>query len=108
MNSKHFLQLAAIVASCPDRFKSAPSTFGLAKPQDGGYLAEKLDAHREIYGANYERCKRANSSATRDPNSAVELLPGLSRSLFLASDASAQSTGNMINVDTGSAQALSR
>src|SRR5213075_3449139 len=40
-------------------------------------IAEGLVAYRKDYGAYYDRCRRPDSPAMRDPNPTVVLVPGL-------------------------------
>ena len=108
VNSRDFERLAAIGTSCPDHFlrtKIAPLTLDPAKLSDDIYLAERLDAYRAMYAAYYERCKRANSPAMRDPNPVVVLVPGLGRITFATDKTTARLAGefygNAINVMRG-------
>ena len=85
VNSQDAARLAELGTSCPDHFLRTkikplyvewnPQTENL----DG--LKAKLDAgleqYRKDYAAYYERCKRPNSPAMRDPNPTVILIPGL-------------------------------
>jgi len=108
VNSADFERLAAIGTSCPDHFlrtKIAPLTLDPVRLQDDAYLAEKLTAYRALYAAYYERCKRANSPAMRDPNPVVVLVPGLGRITFATDKTTARLAGefygNAINVMRG-------
>lgn len=108
VNSADFERLAAIGTSCPDHFlrtKIAPLTLDPAKLQDDAYLAGKLAAYRALYAAYYERCKRPNSPAMRDPNPVVVLVPGLGRITFATDKTTARLAGefygNAINVMRG-------
>ena len=108
VNSADFERLAAIGTSCPDHFlrtKIAPLTLDPAKLQDDAYLAEKLDAYRQMYAGYYERCRRPNSPAMRDPNPVVVLVPGLGRITFAMDKTTARLAGefygNAINVMRG-------
>ncbi|MBW8785079.1 MAG: bifunctional rhamnulose-1-phosphate aldolase/short-chain dehydrogenase [Novosphingobium sp.] len=101
-------RLAAIGTSCPDHFlrtKIAPLTLDPARLQDEAYLAEQLDAYRAMYAAYYERCRRADSPAMRDPNPVVVLVPGLGRITFATDKTTARLAGefygNAINVMRG-------
>ncbi|MCW1429487.1 bifunctional rhamnulose-1-phosphate aldolase/short-chain dehydrogenase [Novosphingobium sp. JCM 18896] len=112
VNSRDFLRLAAVGTSCPDHFlrtKIAPLTLDPARLDDDAYLAERLEAYRALYAAYYERCKRPNSPAMRDPNPVVVLVPGLGRITFAADKTTARLAGefygNAINVMRG-AEAL--
>src|SRR3569833_4749340 len=99
--------LAALGTSCPDHFlrtKIRP----LVLQFDGkaiGNLDKALEAYRADYTAYYERCKRANSPALRDPNPIVFLVPGVGMFTFAADKATARIAGefyvNAINVMRG-------
>jgi rhamnulose-1-phosphate aldolase/alcohol dehydrogenase len=108
VGSRNFEALAAVGTSCPDHFlrtKIAPLTLDPARLQDDAYLAEQLEAYRAMYAACYERCKRANSPAMRDPNPVVVLVPGVGRITFAADKTTARLAGefygNAINVMRG-------
>jgi rhamnulose-1-phosphate aldolase/alcohol dehydrogenase len=108
VNSADFERLAGVGTSCPDHFlrtKIAPLTLDPARLQDDAYLAEELDAYRQMYAAYYERCKRANSPAMRDPNPVVVLVPGVGRITFATDKTTARLAGefygNAINVMRG-------
>ena len=108
VGSADFERLAALGTSCPDHFlrtKIAPLTLDPARLADDAYLAEKIEAYRAMYGAYYERCKRPNSPAMRDPNPVVVLVPGVGRITFAADKTTARLAGefygNAINVMRG-------
>ena len=108
VGSADFERLAALGTSCPDHFlrtKIAPLTLDPARLADEAYLAEKIGAYRAMYGAYYERCKRPNSPAMRDPNPVVVLVPGVGRITFAADKTTARLAGefygNAINVMRG-------
>ncbi|HJQ23095.1 MAG TPA: bifunctional rhamnulose-1-phosphate aldolase/short-chain dehydrogenase [Blastocatellia bacterium] len=78
-------RLAALGTSCPDHFlrtKIKP-LFVEWNPQSGDIeqlkasLVEGLAEYRKDYEAYYNRCKRPDSPAMRDPNPTVVLIPGL-------------------------------
>ncbi len=109
VGSVDFDRLAALGTSCPDHFlrtKIAPLTLDPARLQDDAYLAEKIEDYRLLYGAYYERCKRANSPAMRDSNPVVVLVPGVGRFTFATDKTTARLAGefygNAINVMRGS------
>jgi rhamnulose-1-phosphate aldolase/alcohol dehydrogenase len=94
VNSKDAERLAELGTSCPDHFlrtKIKPLYVPLeakALPADEAQidtfvaaLKEKLTAgltkYRADYAEYYNRCKRPNSPAMRDPNPTVILIPGL-------------------------------
>lgn len=108
VNSNDFDRLAKIGTSCPDHFlrtKIAPMVLDSAKLEDLDYLASKIEDFRKSYGAYYERCKRSNSPAMRDPNPVVVLVPGLGRITFAGDKVTARLAGefygNAINVMRG-------
>lgn len=71
---------------------------------DGEWRKERAQAYGIDAGEDLERHYRARSLLKRDvlPEDIAEAV------LFFASDASAKSTGNIINVDAGNAQAFTR
>lgn len=108
VGSAEFERLAALGTSCPDHFlrtKIAPLTLDPAKLTVDAYLADKISAYRDLYAAYYERCKRANSPAMRDPNPVVVLVPGVGRITFAGDKTTARLAGefygNAINVMRG-------
>ncbi len=113
VNSNDVQQLAAIGTSCPDHFlrtKIRPLVVDLGPHIDlelaSASLAGKLEAqvaeYREAYANYYERCKRKNSPAMRDPNAVVYLVPGVGMITFAKDKATARIAGefyvNAINV----------
>ncbi len=113
VNAKDMEKLAALGTSCPDHFlrtKIRP----LVLPFDParGNLDEVLDAlpelvaaYRAEYAAYYERCKREDSPAMRDPNAVVYLVPSVGMITFAKDKATARISGefyvNAINVMRG-------
>ncbi|GGD11816.1 bifunctional rhamnulose-1-phosphate aldolase/short-chain dehydrogenase [Aquisalinus flavus] len=114
VNSQRLEELAALGTSCPDHFlrtKIRPLVIGF-DPAAGRVDKEidrilteidnALDAYRSDYAAYYERCKRANSPAMRDPNAVVYLIPGVGMITFAKDKATARIAGefyvNAINV----------
>lgn len=75
-----------------------------SKIWDGDWRQERAGAHGIDAGQELEEHYRQRSLLKRDvlPEDIAEAV------YFLASDASAKSTGNMINVDAGNAQAFTR
>jgi rhamnulose-1-phosphate aldolase/alcohol dehydrogenase len=85
VNSHDALCLAELGTSCPDHFlrtKIKP-LYVAWNPQaeDAAALKKKLAdglvQYRKDYATYYEKCKHADSSAMRDPNPTVVLIPGL-------------------------------
>ncbi|HTH49344.1 MAG TPA: bifunctional rhamnulose-1-phosphate aldolase/short-chain dehydrogenase [Candidatus Limnocylindria bacterium] len=85
VNSKDAARLAELGTSCPDHFlrtKIKPLYVDWnPQTEDAAALKAKLktgiEQYRKDYAAYYERCKRSNSPAMRDPNPTVILIPGL-------------------------------
>lgn len=85
VNSRDAKRLAELGTSCPDHFLRTkikplyidwnPQTGDLASLKAG--ISAGLEQYRKDYAAYYERCKRPNSPAMRDPNPTVILIPGL-------------------------------
>jgi rhamnulose-1-phosphate aldolase/alcohol dehydrogenase len=113
VNAKGMELLAALGTSCPDHFlrtKIRPLvvTFDPAKPDvdaAGAALAGQAEAYRADYAAYYDRCKRPDSPALRDPNAVVWLVPGVGMMTFAKDKATARISGefyvNAINVMRG-------
>lgn len=84
VNSADAPRLAALGTSCPDHFlrtkiKPLYLDWDPAKEDVAALklkLTDGLAAYREGYKAYYERCKRADSPAMRNPNPSVVLIPG--------------------------------
>jgi rhamnulose-1-phosphate aldolase/alcohol dehydrogenase len=85
VNAHDAARLAELGTSCPDHFlrtKIKPLYVDWnPQVEDLASLKAKLKAgieqYRKDYAAYYERCKRSNSPAMRDPNPTVILIPGL-------------------------------
>lgn len=85
VNSADAPRLAELGTSCPDHFLRTkikplyvdwdPQAEDLAALK--AKLADGLAQYRKDYAAYYERCKRSDSPAMRDPNPTVILIPGL-------------------------------
>ena len=105
--------LAPLGTSCPDHFlrtKIRPLVvdFDPAHPDLDATLASlpaAAEAYRQDYAAYYERCKKDNSPALRDPNAVVWLVPGVGMITFALDKATARISGefyvNAINVMRG-------
>jgi rhamnulose-1-phosphate aldolase/alcohol dehydrogenase len=110
VNSEALTKLAALGTSCPDHFlrtKIRPLVLPFDPQRDTeAVLLERLpaaiDAYRAEYKAYYERCKRPNSPAMRDPNAVVYLIPNVGMITFAADKATARIASefyiNAINV----------
>lgn len=111
--SKEMERLAALGTSCPDHFlrtKIRPLVvpFDPAQPDIAATLEAlpaEIASYREGYAGYYERCKRADSPAMRDPNAVVYLVPGVGMITFAANKATARISAefyvNAINVMHG-------
>jgi rhamnulose-1-phosphate aldolase/alcohol dehydrogenase len=85
VNSRDAARLAELGTSCPDHFlrtKIKPLYVDWnPQKEDAEVLKKKLqhgiEKYRKDYAQYYQRCKRANSPALRDPNPTVVLIPGL-------------------------------
>ncbi|MEM8787175.1 MAG: bifunctional rhamnulose-1-phosphate aldolase/short-chain dehydrogenase [Pseudomonadota bacterium] len=113
VNAKDMKSLAALGTSCPDHFlrtKIRPLVVSF-DPAQGGVdevlrgLPTQIEAYRKDYAAYYERCKRDDSPALRDPNAVVYLVPGVGMITFAKDKATARIAGefyvNAINVMRG-------
>ena len=110
VNSRELEPLAALGTSCPDHFlrtKIRPLILDEATcALEGAALTAAIDArlaaYRADYTAYYERCKRANSPALRDPNPVIVLLPRIGMVSLAKDKATARIAGefyvNAINV----------
>ena len=113
VNSRALGPLAALGTSCPDHFlrtKIRPLVLPFdpaAKNLDAvvASLDESLAAYRAEYAAYYDRCKRPNSPAMRDPNAVIYLVPGVGMLSFAKDKATARIAAefyvNAINVMRG-------
>lgn len=105
--------LAPMGTSCPDHFlrtKIRPLlvNFDPAKPDLDATIAGLAQAatdYRADYAAYYDRCKKPDSPALRDPNAVVWLVPGVGMITFALDKATARVSGefyvNAINVMRG-------
>jgi rhamnulose-1-phosphate aldolase/alcohol dehydrogenase len=103
--SRDGAKLAELGTSCPDHFlrtKIKPLFTGW-NPGDGDVeslkaaLAEGLVQYRKDYEAYYNRCKRADSPAMRDPNPTVVLIPGLGMIAFGKNKSESRVTAEFYN-----------
>jgi rhamnulose-1-phosphate aldolase/alcohol dehydrogenase len=113
VGSQELGKLAPLGTSCPDHFLRTkiaplvldfdPGTQTAADLLPG--LPAALERYRAGYAAYYERCRRPNSPAIRDPNAVVYLIPGVGMLTFAADKATARIAGefyrNAINVMRG-------
>ncbi|MFC7705410.1 bifunctional rhamnulose-1-phosphate aldolase/short-chain dehydrogenase [Plastorhodobacter daqingensis] len=106
-------RLAPMGTSCPDHFlrtKIRPLVvdFDPANPDLDATIAGlggAIAAYRDDYAAYYDRCKKPDSPALRDPNAVVYLVPGVGMLTFALDKATARISGefyvNAINVMRG-------
>src|SRR5229473_2186110 len=95
VNSRALDRLAPLGTSCPDHFlrtKIRPLVLPYDRQSDNvDTLANSLDAllgaYRDDYSAYYQRCKRPNSPAMRDPNAVIYLVPGIGRFAYVTGGA---------------------
>lgn len=105
--------LAPMGTSCPDHFlrtKIRPLVveFDPANPDLDATiagLAQAVSDYRDDYAAYYDRCKKPDSPALRDPNAVVYLVPGVGMLTFALDKATARVSAefyvNAINVMRG-------
>ena len=113
VNAKDMERLAALGTSCPDHFlrtKICPLVvdFDPANPDIDATIAGLANAiadYRVGYQAYYDRCKKEDSPAIRDPNAVVYLISGVGMITFAKDKATARISGefyvNAINVMRG-------
>ena len=113
VNSNALAELAPLGTSCPDHFlrtKIRPLVLPFDPAADNldaivASLDERLEAYRRDYAGYYNRCKRANSPAMRDPNPVIYLVPGVGMLSFAKDKATARIASefyvNAINVMRG-------
>ncbi|GAB3175323.1 bifunctional rhamnulose-1-phosphate aldolase/short-chain dehydrogenase [Telluribacter humicola] len=118
VNSSDLSRLAYLGTSCPDHFlrtKIRPLVLDdmradMSKEELREYLSTKFEAYRKDYGSYYDRSKRSNSPAMRDPNPVVILYPGVGMFTFAKDKQTARVAAefytNAINVMKG-AEAVS-
>jgi rhamnulose-1-phosphate aldolase/alcohol dehydrogenase len=104
VNSNRLRELAALGTSCPDHFlrtKIRP----LVIHSDGLDTELLIEDYRAAYTAYYQRCRRSDSPAMRDPNPVVFLVPGIGMITFARDKAAARIAAefyqNAINVMRG-------
>lgn len=111
--SRDLHALATLGTSCPDHFlrtKIRPLVvdFDPANPDIDATLsglADAIEAYRKDYASYYERRRRPDSPAMRDPNAVVYLVPGVGMITFARDKATARISAefyvNAINVMRG-------
>lgn len=117
VNANEMEALAALGTSCPDHFlrtKIRPlvvdfdttnTDIDAAITNTLASLEPSVAQYRKDYAAYYERCKKDDSPAIRDPNAVVYLVPGVGMLTFAEDKATARIAGefyvNAINVMRG-------
>ncbi len=106
VNSRDLRTLAALGTSCPDHFlRTKIRPLVLSHDADAAALDSALAAYRADYAAYFERCKRPDSPAMRDPNAVVYLIPEVGMITFAKDKATARIASefyvNAINVMRG-------
>jgi rhamnulose-1-phosphate aldolase/alcohol dehydrogenase len=113
VNSKALGKLAPLGTSCPDHFlrtKIRPLVLPYDPSSDNleaivESLESRLEAYRADYSAYYQRCKRPDSPAMRDPNAVIYLVPAVGMISFAKDKATARIASefyvNAINVMRG-------
>ena len=88
-------RLSSLGTSCPDHFlrtKICPMVLR-GDQLDSESMDRELAAFRDGYAAYYERCKRPDSPAMRNPNPSVVLIPGFGMISFGKNAQEAKVTG---------------
>ena len=105
VNSHDGPRLAELGTSCPDHFlrtKIKPF-FVDWNPETGDLeslktaISEGIVEYRKDYEAYYNKCKRADSPAMRDPNPTVVLIPGLGMLAWGKNKSESRVTGEFYN-----------
>ncbi len=105
VNSVDGPRLADLGTSCPDHFlrtKIKPM-FVKWEPATGdadslkAAISDGIVQYRKDYEAYYNRCKRPESGAMRDPNPTVVLIPGLGMVAFGKNKSESRVTGEFYN-----------
>ena len=106
VNSQALAQLAPLGTSCPDHFlRTKIKPLVVPADADDATLDALIAGYRADYAAYYDRCKRPNSPATRDPNAVIFLVPGVGMISFAKDKSTARISAefylNAINVMRG-------
>jgi rhamnulose-1-phosphate aldolase/alcohol dehydrogenase len=113
VNAARAGELATLGTTCPDHFlrtRVRPLFVPFAPERETaddllGRLPAVVDAYRDEYVAYYERCRRPDSPAMRDPYPVIVLVPGVGLLSFQTSKATARVAAefyvNAINVMRG-------
>lgn len=106
VNSHALDTLAPMGTSCPDHFlRTKIKPLVIPAGADCATLDSLIAGYRADYAAYYDRCKRPNSPAIRDPNAVIYLIPGVGMLSFAKDKATARISSefyvNAINVMRG-------
>jgi rhamnulose-1-phosphate aldolase/alcohol dehydrogenase len=113
IDSHQFEALAPLGTSCPDHFLRTKIRPLVIEPGTDGFdadaviaaLPEVIATYRKGYAAYYERCRKPDSPAMRDPNAVVYLVPRIGMITFARDKATARIAAefyiNAINVMRG-------
>ncbi len=106
VNAQALAQLAPMGTSCPDHFlRTKIKPLVVPADVDEATLDTLIAGYRADYAAYYDRCKRPNSPAMRDPNAVIFLVPGVGMLSFAKDKATARISAefylNAINVMRG-------
>lgn len=107
VNSRSLDHLAPMGTSCPDHFlRTKIKPLVVPAEADATALDGLIAGYRADYAAYYDRCKRPNSPAMRDPNAVIYLVPGVGMLSFAKDKATARISAefylNAVNVIRGS------
>jgi len=110
VNSARLPEFAALGTSCPDHFlrtKIRPLVidFNVDAAEGPAHLQAAIASYQQLYRDYYDRHRRADSPAIRDPNPVVFLVPGIGMITFAQDKATARIAGeyyqNAVNVMRG-------
>lgn len=106
VNSHALDALAPLGTSCPDHFlRTKIKPLVIPAGADAATLDTLIADYRADYAAYYDRCKRPNSPAIRDPNAVIYLIPGIGMLSFAKDKSTARISSefyvNAINVMRG-------
>ncbi|MEY4697457.1 MAG: hypothetical protein RIT14_1885, partial [Pseudomonadota bacterium] len=106
VNSHALDALAPMGTSCPDHFlRTKIKPLVIPAGADAATLDSLIAGYRADYAAYYDRCKRPNSPAIRDPNAVIYLIPGVGMLSFAKDKSTARISSefyvNAINVMRG-------
>lgn len=99
-------RLAPLGTSCPDHFlRTKIKPLVVPADADDATLDTLIAGYRADYAAYYDRCRRPNSPAMRDPNPVIYLVPGVGMLSFAKDKPTARVSAefylNAINVMRG-------